>query len=145
MSIWGTLFGSKSVIDNAAKGIYNGVDKAFYTDEEKAGGFLDLLKAYEPFKLAQRLLMLVITIPFVFVWLMCALLMVASAFVDPQCVAYPEIATQCVNRFAETAKTLGTMNTDTLGVPTAIVLSFYFGGGALEGVVDRFKGKSSSK
>lgn len=72
MSIWGTLFGSKNVIKQAANGIYNGVDKAFYTKEEKAQGFLELLKAYEPFKIAQRLLALVISIPYVVVWLMSA-------------------------------------------------------------------------
>jgi len=52
MGLLGKIFGSDDAISKAADGIYNGVDKAFYTDEEKAEGFLSLLKAYEPFKLA---------------------------------------------------------------------------------------------
>jgi hypothetical protein len=58
MSIWTSLFSSPSVIKKAADGIYNGVDAAIYTDQEKASGFMGMLKGYEPFKIAQRLLML---------------------------------------------------------------------------------------
>lgn len=133
MSIWGTLFGSENVIKRAADGIYNGVDKAFYTKEEKAGGFLNLLKAYEPFKIAQRLLALVISIPYVTVWLMSASMLVVAGFVEP---AYGK-------QIEEAARVLGELNNDTLGLPTALVLGFYFGGGAVEGVVDRFRKKGS--
>jgi len=135
MSLWGTLFGSQSVIDNAAKGIYNGVDKAIYTSEEKALGFLDLLKAYEPFKLAQRLLALTVAIPYVTVWILSALMLAVSAFVEP---GYGK-------QIEEAARTLGELNNDTLGLPVALVLGFYFGGGAVEGVVSRFKGKRAGQ
>ncbi len=132
MSLWGPLFGSKAVIEQAASGIYHGVDKAIYTSEEKAAGFLNLLKAYEPFKLAQRLLALTVTVPYVLVWLACAGLMVIAAFVEP---AYGK-------QIEEAARTLGELNNDTLGFPVALVLGFYFGGGALEGVVERFKNRA---
>lgn len=145
MNFFGRLFGSDNVINKAADGIYNGVDKAFFTDEEKAAHFLNLLKAYEPFKLAQRMLMLIITIPFVFVWLICVALYVASLFVDPQCVVYPDIATECVNRLDEGSRTLAKMNVDTLGQPAFIVLAFYFGGGAVEGVVSRVVDRKKSR
>lgn len=131
MSLWGTLFGSENVIRRAADGIYNGVDKAFYTEQEKATGFLNLLKAYEPFKLAQRLLALVVSLPYVLVWLMSASMLVIAGFVDP---AYGK-------QIEESARVLGELNNDTLGMPVALVLGFYFGGGALEGVVERFKVK----
>ena len=72
MSIWASLFSSPSVIKKAADGIYNGVDAAIYTDQEKAAGFMGMLKGYEPFKIAQRLLMLVVTIPYVLIWFLCA-------------------------------------------------------------------------
>jgi len=133
MSFWGRLFGSENVIKRAADGIYNGVDKAIYTNEEKAQGFLDLLKAYEPFKIAQRLLALVVSIPYVVVWLMSAAMLVAAGFVDP---AYGK-------QIEESARVLGELNNDTLGMPVALVLGFYFGGGAVEGVVDRFRKKGS--
>jgi len=133
MSFWGRIFGSQSVIKQAADGIYNGVDKAIYTDQEKAQGFLDLLKAYEPFKLAQRLLALVVSIPYVLVWLLSAGMLVVAGFVDP---AYGK-------QLEEAARTLGELNNDTLGMPVALVLGFYFGGGAVEGVVDRFKNRET--
>ena len=46
----GKIFGSKKVIDAAISGI----DKSIFTREEKADYMLDFLKAYEPFRLAQR-------------------------------------------------------------------------------------------
>ena len=133
MSIWGTLFGSENVIKRAADGIYNGVDAAIYTDQEKAGGFLNLLKAYEPFKLAQRLLALTLAIPYVVVWLLCAIMLIVSGFVDP---VYGQ-------QIAVSAKTLGELNNGTLGTPVALVMAFYFGGGALEGIVAKMKAKGS--
>lgn len=129
MGLWGTLFGSENVIKKAADGIYHGVDKAIYTDEEKAGGFLKLLSAYEPFKLAQRLLALTLAVPFVLVWIAVAGMLVISGFVDP---AYGK-------HIAEAARTLGELNQNTLGTPVALVVGFYFAGGALEGVADRIK------
>lgn len=135
MSLWGTLFGSENVIKKAADGIYHGVDKAIYTEEEKAGGFLKLLAAYEPFKLAQRLLALTLAIPFVMVWIAVAGMLVASGFVDP---GYGK-------QIAEAARTLGELNEDTLGTPVALVMSFYFAGGALEGVASRLRGDSSKR
>ena len=145
MSFMGKLFGSENVIKKATDGIYNGVDSAFFTNQEKAAHFLSLLKAYEPFKLAQRFLALVITIPYVLVWLVCTLLIVASAFYGTECAVYGEISTQCVNPLSETAKTLGELNNETLGTPVALILAFYFGGGAVEGVVTRLRenGKAS--
>jgi len=131
MGLLGKIFGSDDAISKAADGIYNGVDKAFYTDEEKAEGFLSLLKAYEPFKLAQRLLALTIAVPYVVIWVLCALMLVVGGFVDP---AYGK-------QIAEAARTLGELNNNTLGTPVALVLSFYFAGGALEGVVGRMKSK----
>lgn len=132
MGLWATLFGSENVIKKAADGIYNGVDAAIYTDQEKASGFLNLLKGYEPFKLAQRLLALTLAIPYVTVWIACAAMLAASGFVDP---AYGA-------QIADSAKALGALNNETLGTPVALVMAFYFGGGALEGVVGRMKSKS---
>ncbi len=133
MSFWGRLFGSTDVIKQAADGIYNGVDKAWYTEEEKATGFLALLSAYEPFKLAQRLLALTVAVPYVITWLMSAIMIVVSAFVDA---SYGK-------QIEEGARLLGELNNDTLGTPVALVLGFYFGGGALEGVVSRFREKKT--
>ena len=128
MGLLGKLFGTDTGIDTAAKGIYNGVDKMFHTPEEKAEHFLNLLKAYEPFKLAQRLLALTVVGSYVFVWLLCVWLFGVGAVFDSE-------------THLLAAKELGAMNNDTLGLPTGLILGFYFGGGAVEGVVNRFRKK----
>jgi hypothetical protein len=71
MGILGKLFGSDKVIDAGISGI----DKAFYTEEERAEDKLKaapwkiaLLKAYEPFKIAQRLLAITFSVPYVSAW-----------------------------------------------------------------------------
>lgn len=63
MGWWSSLFSSSSVVEKTTDAIINAGDKIWYTDEEKAdmkmsyGKFLPtLLKAYEPFKIAQRIL-----------------------------------------------------------------------------------------
>lgn len=134
MNFFGRLFGSDSVINKAADGIYNGVDNAIFTNQEKAGHFLSLLRAYEPFKLAQRFLALVVAVPYVLTWLMAAGMLVVAGFVDPE---YGK-------QVASAAKDLGTLNNETLGVPVSLVLAFYFGGGAVEGVVARLREKGKN-
>ena len=59
------IFGSDKVID---AGI-NSIDAMFYTDEEKSQSKKDLLKLYEPYKLAQRVLAFAVSFNFfVFMW-----------------------------------------------------------------------------
>jgi len=60
MGFFSSIF-TPDVASKAVDGIYNGIDKAFYTDEEKAEAVqkqldtkLNLLPLFEPFKLAQR-------------------------------------------------------------------------------------------
>ncbi|AMO58126.1 hypothetical protein [Endozoicomonas montiporae] len=131
MSFWGKLFGSDNVIKKATDGIYNGIDAAIFTKQEKAGHFLNLLKAYEPFKLAQRFLALTVGIPYVLVWLVCAFMMVIAAFMEP-------CTTEMIcrsNTVLDISKELASKNNDTLGVPFAIILGFYFAGGTAEGII----------
>ena len=63
---------SPSVVNKTVDGIYNGVDKAFYTDEEKAEALqkqvdskMKLLPLFEPFKLAQRIIAISFTFNFI--------------------------------------------------------------------------------
>ena len=137
MSFFGRLFGSESVIKKAAEGVYNGIDYAFHTDQEKAEHFLKLLKAYEPFKLAQRFIALIIAVPFVVVWTLCALMIVVSAFMEP-CLSEAVCRSSAV---LESARLLADWNNETLGEPLSVVLFFYFCGGAAEGVMRAKAGK----
>ena len=71
------MFGLKNLftsdtVDKAVDGVIDGVDKIFYTDEEKAearqkafNSKLEALKLFEPFKLAQRYIAIIHTINFV--------------------------------------------------------------------------------
>jgi len=87
MNIIGKLFGSQKVIDAGISGI----DKAFYTAEEKAEDRLKaapwkiaLLKAYEPFKVAQRLLALIFSVPYVSAWCVTFALSCYGMNIEPQ-------------------------------------------------------------
>lgn len=115
MSFIGRLFGSEKVIEKSVDGLYNGIDMSFYTEEEQAIAlqkkqefYVDLLKAYEPFKLAQRFLALIYSIPYV------------------------SIVVYCI--IANDMARLASAN-DALGLQNLIILGFYFGGGAFEGVI----------
>lgn len=115
--IFSKIFGSSKVIDNSMSAI----DKVFYTDEEKAENKAHLLKLYEPFKLAQRLLALTFAIPFVLTFLMAA------------------IGFYCFGVDQEKALTVMKWNIDTLGEPVFWIMVFYFAGGASEGLISKFK------
>ena len=65
-----------SKIFNPAKlgeAIISGVDKAFLTKEEQIDYFKDMLKLYEPYKLAQRILAIMFSGIFLLVHLMIAI------------------------------------------------------------------------
>jgi len=125
MGLIGKLFGSDKVVGAVSKGI----DEAFFTDEEKAKHFHKLLGAYEAFKVAQRFLALIVGIPYVIVWLMCAVIYSMSLLYEP-CLG-PCRAVQ----FITIAQELADWNNRTLGMHFAIIIGFYFGGGMLEGAL----------
>lgn len=131
MSLLGKIFGKDDVIKESVKGIYNGVDAAFFTDEEKSKYKLQLLKAYEPFKLIQRVLATSIAGVYLGIWMLSSLVFIVSLFFDP-CVLNE------VCKYAQiksTARELATYNNDTLGVTFLAVTSLYFSGGMIEGAL----------
>lgn len=115
MAFWGKLFGSDSVVQ---AGI-DGIDKIVYTDEEKVDNKLLLLRAYEPFKLAQRFLMLIVGIPYMLCWLITFLL---SFFTS-------------IDMESQIALLDGR-----IGDVFLIIAGFYFGGGLVEGGIKAIKG-----
>jgi hypothetical protein len=112
--IFSKIFGSSKVINGAV----DGIDKMFYTNEERAEQKVKLLAAFEPFKLALRFLAMVISIPYV--------LMVMALFVSK----YFDFD---ITEQFELLK-------DTLTIPFTIVVSFYFADG-----IGIFKGKKNIK
>ena len=119
MGIWSSLFGSDKLID---AGI-NGIDAMVFTDEEKSSAKMKFLKLYEPYKIAQRWLALVVSIPYVSMWFITGLIYIADIFTVKE---------------LDTSKIMGFLNGD-MGSAFILVLSFYFAGGAVEGVVSRFQ------
>lgn len=113
MSFWGKLFGADNVVDAAIK---TG-DAIFYTDEEKADYKLNLLKAYEPFKLVQRYLALIVFIPYVTAWFVC---FIASFWVD-------------------TSGQLALLAQSDIGTIALMIAGLYFGGGAINSFVRKGK------
>jgi len=112
MGFFSRLFGSDKIIDAGV----NGIDAMIFTDEEKSNAKMQFLKLYEPYKLAQRYLALIYSIPYALAWLVT---FIASFFID--------VALQ-----------IELLKGDAFYI-NIVILSFYFGGGAASGVVEKFK------
>lgn len=110
----GKLFGSEKMVD---AGIAAG-DAAFFTKEERSEWTLNLLKAYEPFKLAQRFLAFIFCVPYA---LLASGMIISELFFS-----------------AEIDESLRLLN-ETFGGPCSIIVAFYFGGGLLEGAINASK------
>ena len=115
MGILSKLFGSQKVIDAGISGI----DKAFYTEEERADNIAKgmtlkamLLKAYEPFKIAQRFLALIYGIPYVTAW----------------------FGTFAASFFVDVSVQMELLKNSDMATANLIILGFYFGGGAAESI-----------
>lgn len=125
MGIWNSLFGSDKIIDAGIEGI----DKMVFTDEEKSSAKMKFLKLYEPFKLAQRYIAMTFCPAYIFMWIVAGLLEVANIFI-----------------IAFTDKSLNTevmyiLLSGDISMMVMLILGFYFGGGAIEGVIKRFSKK----
>ena len=114
MSFFSKLFGNDKIIEAGISGI----DALVFTDEEKSNAKMQFLKLYEPYKLAQRYLALIYSIPYASAWLVT---FIASFFVD--------VTLQ-----------MELLKGDAFYI-NIVILSFYFGGGAAEGIVKQIKGK----
>lgn len=115
-NIFSKIFGSDNVID---AGIKAG-DAVWFTNEEKSEWVLRLLKAYEPFKIAQRLLMMTFCLPYAF---LATLMFLGSLTLGWDIMGHLKLLNE------------------TFGQPCSIILAFYFGGGLLEGAIRAGKEK----
>ncbi len=111
------IFGSTKVINAGISGI----DKAIYSAEEKADYHLKFLSAYEPFKLAQRLLALLVVSTYLFVFLLASVLMVVGGIFN-------------YDLYITTTTELMKLNNETLGWPVITILAFYFAGGTVNSI-----------
>lgn len=133
MNIFARLFGSSEVVSKVTDGVISGVDKLFYTDEEKAEdkrvfatqqvkNSIDYINAMSGYKLAQR----VLAFMFVGVYL-------ASFFISLATTIYTTDAGSV------TAEIIKLVNAFWIGEIVLTITAFYFGSGAIGGAVERIK------
>lgn len=125
MGLFSKIFGSDSHIKKG----FDLIDEAFHTSQEKAEDVrkvisqkIDLLKAYEAFKIAQRFLAVIYSVPYVLAWFI----------------------TFCVSFISEVDRQIELLSGD-IGMINLIIISFYFGCGAIEGVIKRYNLGRKSK
>lgn len=113
MGFLASLFGNSEVVETAAKGLYNGIDQAFFTDEEKSTAnqkvldwTLKYMAATNPQNVARRFIALVV----VGLW---AALVVAG--VIAQTLGSQEIAAFIFDTLKNNVNT-----------PFGIIIGFYF-------------------
>lgn len=112
----GKIFGSEKVISSGIALI----DSLHTSTEEeiaaKTKAKTDLLTAYAPFKLAQR----VIAFSFTFIYLSCFAMVLGFTLLD---------------QTADAEKVKQVLEDFQIGYGMLVILTFYFGGGAFEGVM----------
>ena len=118
MGIFSTLFGRKKVID---AGI-NGIDAMVFTDEEKSSAKMAFLKLYEPYKIAQRYIAMTFCPAYIGCWVLTFLIEVADIFM------VKDLKTDTLYKLLQ----------GDVAVMVLLILGFYFGGGAVEGVINKF-------
>ena len=123
-----SLFSSEKLLDNVSSGI----DKTFYTEEEKRDNFNTMLALYQPFKIAQRYLAIIFCVPYALAFMFIILCSTATFIAG---FWFPNTAPMWdnINKMVELLK-------GDIGTIVITIVVFYFGGGALEGVVERLKG-----
>ena len=116
------IFGSSDIVEQGSKLL----DEAFYTDQEKAKDTqklielktqakVDLLEAYHPFKLTQRILAIAFTFTFLFI-VINGILGALYGIVD-------------MKKVKEALDFADSVN---LGTIVMLIVGFYFGGGFVE-------------
>lgn len=106
------FFKSPKAVNKAVDGLYDGIDAAIYTQEEKMADIKEMYKLYEPFKHIQRVIVLAVVPPYMLCWLITFL---TSFFAD-----------------VEVQKAL---LGGRIGDVVLAIVSFYFLGGAAEGTL----------
>jgi len=104
------------------------VDGIAFTKEEAVQEHKTLLKLYEPFKIAQRILAFMFSLVFLLLHLAVGTTMLVYAI--------KELPTDNLYEVID-------FNNETLATIVLVIISFYFAGGTLEGVVRRFKKQDS--
>ena len=126
MGFFSNVFGNKEVVNKAVDGIYQGIDKAILTDEEKldfknldkemflkgAELKIKLNESFHPYKLMQRFIALLFVVPFIVFYCIGMLYLIKG---------HKDIADVIFN-----------YNTKTMGTTVMMVVTFYYSGSILD-------------
>jgi len=143
MSFWGKLFGSDKALSGVVDGVTNGIDKLWYTDEEKsedaakakrdAANFLiNWMESTKGQNLARRFLAMMITFVWLIQYLIAKGLLIAAIWVEE-----PE----------QLMKSAAVISADAQSMTGAmmLILGFYFAapymGDIAKGAIEKFGGK----
>ncbi|MGF1806085.1 hypothetical protein L4C31_12630 [Aliivibrio sifiae] len=109
MGLFSKIFGTDSAIKAGLDLIVNTGDALVFTDEEKSEQKIKLLKAYEPFKLIQRFIVMVFCVPYIGL--------------------HTIVIIGCI--FGADWGAISTMINDAFGYPVLAAVALYLGGGAI--------------
>ena len=124
-ALLGKIFGSEKVIQSGIELIDSLHTSTTEEIAAKTKAKTDLLTAYAPFKLAQR----VIAFSFTFTYLACFALVLCFTLME---------------QTADAEKVKAVLEDFQVGYAMLIILTFYFGGGAFEGVMAQRRGNNQS-
>lgn len=123
------IFSAKDLI----KSIPQAIDEAILTKEERLNNFNELLEKYEPFKIAQRFLALIVTGVFLglhVIFSACKLVVIFTTEKESVLIGISELQKE---------------HNELLFYPFGIITAFYFSGGVINGALKRFSNKTQKK
>jgi len=134
---WKTLTNSSDTVGKVTDAVINTGDKLFYTDEEKAEMRIEyskqlpnLLKAYEPFKIAQRVLSFWFAFLFGTAFLFGLGMVLTNIYIKFSSMKEGVPLDKIV--YLDVSQLYGLVNSFSLGYIMLTIVAFYYGGGFIE-------------
>ena len=118
MNILSQIFGT-----DIYKDVVNGVDKLVLTDEERLDIHKQILEAYYPFKVTQRLISLTVLVPYVISFLMSQIMFIVGVFLSS-------------DKIIQGSSVLLQNANQTFQNIVLIIVAFYFTGGVINSYKD---------
>lgn len=137
----GSVFSSEKMIDNVS----SGVDKAFYTDQEKREGWERLARLYEPFKIAQRYIAFGLFFMISIMMILAVVVRLSGFWFEPTPQELKLISEgSYIPFYIATSEWIVLQVYKLFFEPFLWAVVFYYGGGATEGLVEKWKNRNSN-
>ncbi len=139
MGWWNVLTNSSDTVNKVTDAVINTGDKLFYTDEEKeemkveyAKNLPNLLKAYEPFKIAQRVLAFWFSFLFGLAFLTGLGMSITNIIIKYNSLKDGIAIDKIV--LLDIQPLFALVGAFSLGIIMIAIVSFYFGGGVIDSI-----------